>query len=78
MVSPGDDAEMICTIDANPIKDDTVQWTRYLHGHLKLPDNLSDLRVYKLDIHNTSFSSKLTNVPNKLEYLSLVSISSLV
>ena len=28
MVSPGDDAEMICTIDANPIKADTVQWTR--------------------------------------------------
>jgi hypothetical protein len=28
VVSPGEDAEMVCTIDANPIKDDTVQWTR--------------------------------------------------
>jgi hypothetical protein len=29
VVNPGDDAEMVCTIDANPIKENTVQWTRY-------------------------------------------------
>ena len=28
MVSPGEDAEMVCTIDANPMKEDTVQWIR--------------------------------------------------
>ncbi len=28
MVNPGENAEMVCTVDANPIKEDTVQWKR--------------------------------------------------
>ena len=28
MVSPGENAQMICTVDANPITDDTIKWVR--------------------------------------------------
>ena len=57
MVNPGENAHMKCVVDANPIKIDTVKWTRDgfdMEGRAKLTN-----------VSNSSFFLTVINVTEK-------------
>ena len=57
MVNPGENAHMKCVVDANPIKEDTVKWTRDefdMEGRAKLTN-----------VSSSSFFLTVVNVTEK-------------
>ena len=53
LVNPQDHAQMICVIDANPIKDDTAKWSREGFDNARMQVNRSGNSFY-LTVRNVT------------------------